>query len=68
MYKEFTQQLKALLSAPQNCVIFPHKNPDGDALGSTLALWHFLQKKGHKCSIISTNEYPKFLEWLPGQE
>jgi phosphoesterase RecJ-like protein len=68
MYKEFTQQLKALLSSPQNCVIFPHKNPDGDALGSTLALWHFLQKKGHKCSIISPNEYPKFLEWLPGQE
>jgi phosphoesterase RecJ-like protein len=68
MYKEFTQQLKALLSTPQNCVIFPHKNPDGDALGSTLALWHFLQKKGHKCSIISPNEYPKFLEWLPGQE
>jgi len=68
MYKEFTQQLKALLSTPQNCVIFPHKNPDGDALGSTLALWHFFQKKGHKCHIISPNEYPKFLEWLPGQE
>ena len=68
MYKEFTQQLKALLSTPQNCVIFPHKNPDGDALGSTLALWYFLQNKGHKCSIISPNEYPKFLEWLPGQE
>ena len=68
MYKEFTQQLKTLLSTPQNCVIFPHKNPDGDALGSTLALWHFLQKKGHRCHIISPNEYPKFLEWLPGQE
>ena len=68
MYKEFTGQLKMLLSTPQNCVIFPHKNPDGDALGSTLALWHFLQKKGHKCHIISPNEYPKFLEWLPGQE
>lgn len=68
MYKEFTQQLKALLSSPQNCVIFPHKNPDGDALGSTLALSHFLQKEGHNCSVISPNEYPKFLEWLPGQK
>ena len=68
MYKEFTQQLKVLLSTPQNCVIFPHKNPDGDALGSTLALWHFLQKKGHQCHVVSPNEYPKFLEWLSGQE
>ena len=68
MYKEFTEQLKDLLSTPQNCVIFPHRNPDGDALGSTLALWHFLQKKGHQCHLISPNEYPKFLAWLPGQE
>lgn len=68
MYKEFTTQLKSLLATPQNCVIFPHKNPDGDALGSTLALQHFLEKKGHDCVIISPNEYPKFLAWLPGQE
>lgn len=68
MYKEFTEQLKGLLSTPQNCVIFPHRNPDGDALGSTLALWHFLQKIGHQCHLISPNEYPKFLAWLPGQE
>ncbi|MDG1054158.1 MAG: bifunctional oligoribonuclease/PAP phosphatase NrnA [Flavobacteriaceae bacterium] len=68
MYKEFTAQLKELLSTPQDCVIFPHKNPDGDALGSTLALWHFLKKEGHNCHVVSPNEYPKFLEWLPGQE
>ena len=68
MYKEFTEQLKGLLSTPQNCVIFPHRNPDGDALGSTLALWHFLQKTGHQRHLISPNEYPKFLAWLPGQE
>ncbi len=68
MYKEFTLQLKSLLSTPQNCVIFPHKNPDGDALGSTLALQHFLTKKGHNSVVISPNEYPNFLAWLPGQE
>lgn len=68
MYKEFTLQLKSLLSTPQNCVIFPHKNPDGDALGSTLALQHFLTKKGHNSVVISPNEYPNFLCWLPGQE
>lgn len=68
MPKEFVQQLQQLLSTPKKCVIFPHKNPDGDALGSTLALFHFLSKKGHDCYLISPNEYPKFLKWLPGQE
>ncbi len=68
MYKEFTAQLKDLLSTPQNCVIFPHRNPDGDALGSTLALWHFLKKQGHQCHVISPNDYPKFLAWMPGQD
>lgn len=68
MQKEFILELQQLLSTPQKCVIFPHKNPDGDALGSTLALSHFLTKKNHHCQIISPNEYPKFLHWLPGQE
>ena len=68
MQKEFIDQLYKLLSSPKKCVIFPHKNPDGDALGSTLALGHFLQKRGHHCKIISPNEYPKFLAWMPGQK
>ena len=61
MQEEFIDQLSALLSTPKKCVIFPHKNPDGDALGSTLALGHFLQQKGHDCQIISPNEYPNTL-------
>lgn len=68
MQEEFVNQLYQLLSTSKKCVIFPHKNPDGDALGSTLALLHFLTKKGHECQLISPNEYPKFLQWLPGQE
>lgn len=67
MHKEFTQQLSELFLQNQKCVILPHKNPDGDALGSTLALWHFLIKKGHECHVISPNEYPSFLSWLPGE-
>ena len=68
MFEKFTQQLSTLLEKQQRCVILPHKNPDGDALGSTLALYHFLNKKGHECSLISPNEYPTFLSWLPGEE
>ena len=68
MKNEFVSSLKHLLQEPKQCVIFPHKNPDGDALGSTLALYHFLQAKGHDAVIISPNEYPKFLQWMPGQD
>ena len=40
--------LKAFLATPKNLVIVGHRNPDGDAMGATLALSHYLEKKGHK--------------------
>lgn len=60
--------VEKLLSVPQKIVIIPHKNPDGDAIGSTLALWHYLQNRGQQANIISPNDYPKFLKWMPGNE
>ncbi|WP_299534931.1 bifunctional oligoribonuclease/PAP phosphatase NrnA [Ulvibacterium sp.] len=68
MNLEDINAIKKLLSEPQKIVIVPHKNPDGDAVGSTLALWHFLQNKGQQATIISPNDYPKFLKWMPGNE
>lgn len=58
--------VKALLSEPQKIVIVPHKNPDGDAIGSTLGLWHYLKNMGQDATVISPNELPKFLKWMPG--
>ncbi|MGB3152749.1 MAG: bifunctional oligoribonuclease/PAP phosphatase NrnA, partial [Maribacter sp.] len=63
---EHINALKALLSSPKKIAIIPHKNPDGDAIGSTLALWHYLQNKGHETTIVSPNDFPKFLKWMPG--
>lgn len=60
--------VKELLSVPQKIVIVPHKNPDGDAIGSTLGLWHYLKNRGQQVVIISPNDYPKFLKWMPGNE
>ncbi|MFK5878006.1 MAG: bifunctional oligoribonuclease/PAP phosphatase NrnA [Flavobacteriaceae bacterium] len=60
-------EIKDLLSSPQNIVIIPHKNPDGDAIGSSLALYHYL-KKAHEVTIVSPNDYPKFLKWLPSEK
>ncbi|MBN09203.1 MAG: DHH family phosphoesterase [Flavobacteriaceae bacterium] len=60
-------EIRSLLIKPVKCVIIPHKNPDGDALGSSLAINHFLNDKGHKSIIISPNDYPDFLKWMPGE-
>jgi phosphoesterase RecJ-like protein len=63
------EELKELLNKKQKIVIVPHRNPDGDALGSTLALYQYLkQLNKHTISLISPNNYPEFLQWLPFQE
>jgi len=59
------QELKTLLISPKKISIIPHRNPDGDAMGSTLALYHFLLKLEHQVVIVAPNEFPDFLAWLP---
>jgi phosphoesterase RecJ-like protein len=59
------EAVKALLAAPQDVVIFSHRNPDGDAVGSSLGLYHYLLSQGHQVKIILPSEYPDFLEFLP---
>ncbi|NVJ88181.1 MAG: bifunctional oligoribonuclease/PAP phosphatase NrnA [Flavobacteriaceae bacterium] len=61
-------ELKQFLERPKNIVIVGHRNPDGDAMGSTLALKFYLEKKGHKAQVVVPNQYPEFLHWLPGSE
>lgn len=61
-------ETKQLLSTPQKSIIIPHKNPDGDAIGSTLALWHYLKNSGQEAVVLAPNDFPKFLKWLPGAE
>lgn len=58
-------KIKSLLASPKKIAIIPHRNPDGDAMGSTLGLRHFLKLKGHDATVISPNEFPDFLTWLP---
>ena len=68
MNKTQLKELKTVLSQAQNIVIVPHKNPDGDAMGSTLALNHYLSELGHDANVIVPNDYPNFLKWLPGDD
>ncbi|AWG27316.1 DHH family phosphoesterase [Flavobacterium kingsejongi] len=60
--------IQSLLAEPKRIAIIPHRSPDGDAMGSTLALYHFLLKLNHKPVVIAPNEFPDFLAWLPGAE
>ena len=68
MKKEDSIALSELLSTPKKIAIIPHRSPDGDAMGSTLALYHFLLKLDHQATVISPNEFPGFLDWLPSAE
>lgn len=60
--------VKKLLAIPRKIVLVSHKNPDGDALGSTLGLQHFLNLNGHDATTVLPNEVPGFINWLPGAE
>ena len=60
--------VKQILSEPKKIAIVPHRNPDGDAYGSSLALYHYLLKFNHKVTIVSPNDCPEFLKWMPGED
>lgn len=58
-------ELKSLLAEPKKITIVSHRNPDGDAMGSSLGLLHVLKQLNHQVTFISPNEFPDFLAWLP---
>jgi phosphoesterase RecJ-like protein len=68
MTKKDITELKQLLETPKSIVIVPHKNPDGDAIGSSLGLFHYLKLKKHNVNIIAPNDYPDFLKWIPNED
>jgi phosphoesterase RecJ-like protein len=55
-----------LLEEKSDVLITTHYNPDGDAIGSSLALYLFLASKGINSKVLIPNELPSFLQWMPG--
>lgn len=49
-----------------NIVVVSHFNPDGDAIGSSLALMHFYKNCGFNVQVVLPNPFPDFLKWMPG--
>ena len=60
------KSLIEVISKFRKIVIVSHVNPDGDALGSTLALYFFIKKLGGDPVVIIPNDYPNFYAWMPG--
>jgi bifunctional oligoribonuclease and PAP phosphatase NrnA len=63
---EFPATLRQLIRVPQNVAIMSHRNPDGDAIGSSLAMKHYLEQYGHTVHVLFPSEFPKEFEVLPG--
>lgn len=61
-------ELKQLLATPSKVVIVGHTNPDGDAIGSSLALAEVLTARGHQVTCALPNNYPYYLRWIPNSE
>jgi phosphoesterase RecJ-like protein len=60
--------IKEQLAVAKKMVITSHQAPDGDAIGSSLALMHYLQLKGKEVCVIVPDAPPSFLQWMQGFE
>lgn len=65
------QNIDALRLAVDNSrkiVVLAHKNPDGDAVGSTLAICHYMRSVGKDAVVVLPNAFPAALAWMPGAD
>ena len=66
LFMKPVQEIFPLLNQPHTIVITTHQKPDADAMGSCLALRHFLVQLGHKVSVISPTNWAGWVNWMPG--
>jgi phosphoesterase RecJ-like protein len=63
---KYTKELSKLLFSSPNILFICHINPDGDAVGSQLALYHYLASKGIQAEMLSPNNLQEFIKWMDG--
>ncbi|MEO8759388.1 MAG: DHH family phosphoesterase, partial [Bacteroidia bacterium] len=68
MKKHSFADFKKLVSKTKTISIITHVNPDGDAMGSSLGLYHYLKSKSKNVKVIVPNMYPDFLAWMPASK
>ncbi len=62
------QKIIQAVNSAENIVVTAHKSPDGDSIGSSMAVYHWLKSKGKKVRVCHPDAFPKFLGWLPQVE
>ena len=60
--------LHSVISSAQHVVLLTHQSPDGDAMGSSLAMYHYIKSLGKDAQVIVPNAFPDFLAWMPGAD
>lgn len=71
LWPRFMQPLQALFSmleTPKHIVLVAHVRPDADAMGACLALKMYFERKGHIADVIAPDDFPNFLNWMPGSD
>ena len=68
MNKLDIEKARAAITKARKIAIVSHYNPDGDAIGSSLALYNFMENEGKEVHVIIPNHFPDFLAWMPGSE
>lgn len=63
---ENLETARRLINEANNIVLTGHIRPDGDAVGSTMAMAYYLRSLGKKATVIYPNGYPEFFSWIPG--
>ena len=64
----FFEHFDSVIQSHKRIVLACHVNPDGDAIGSVLAMAEFLRGRGNEIKMVVANDFPEFLHWMPGSE
>ncbi len=66
--EDLIHKVEKELNRADKIVIVVHVGPDGDAMGSSLAMWHYLMTIEKEPVVIVPTAFPNFLSWMPGSE
>ena len=61
-------KLKTAIEMSERIVILSHYNPDGDAIGSSVAWYGYLQDLGKNPQMVLPNDFPQNLKWIKDSE
>ncbi len=65
---KYSKELSKFFSTAKNILLISHINPDGDAIGSQLAMYHFLKSQGRNVNMMTPNYLQEFINWMDGAE